>query len=174
MDNSIAVTGLLVYLFITLALIFVYASRVKRIPPNTAFIVTGRMTVDPETGEVYHNRIVTGGRVFIWPIFERVDAISLASMNVPFVLKPNADNPQIEGNAVVKVANDKESVRKAAERFLGKSEGEIIAQVQTIIIGYLKQQSKDGDIEDLQGRVHTLVAEDLSNMGLQVDSFMIY
>ena len=48
--NSVAAVTCLIYLFIILILLFTYAARVKRIPPNTALIITGRMTVDPETG----------------------------------------------------------------------------------------------------------------------------
>lgn len=174
MDGSVAVVSILIYLFIISTLIFVYASRVKRVPPNIALIITGRMSVDPETGETHSNRIVTGGRVFIFPILERVDAISLASMNIPFVLKASTDMQRIEGNAVVKVANDKTSIRNAAERFLGKSEDEIKSQVETIIIGYMKQQMNVDSTEDFQDRVYTLVVNDLSKMGLEVDSLLIH
>jgi flotillin len=128
-DSSVAVVSILIYLFIILTLVSVYAARVKRIPPNVALIVTGRMSVDPETGETRHNRIITSGRVFIWPIVERVDAISLASMNVSFGVTSNSNMQQVEGNAVVKVGNDEESVRKVAERFLGKSDDEIKSQI---------------------------------------------
>lgn len=174
MDNSVAVVSILVYLFIILTLLSVYAARVKRIPPNVALIITGRMIVDPETGETHHNRIITGGRVFVWPIVERVDAISLASMNVSFGLKSNTNMQQVEGNAVVKVANDKESIRKVAERFLGKSDDEIKSQIEEVIIVYLRQQLSIGSDEDLQNRVSSLVVNDLENMGFQVDSFAIY
>jgi flotillin len=173
-DNSVAVVSILVYLFIILTLLSVYAARVKRIPPNVALIITGRMIVDPETGETHHNRIITGGRVFVWPIVERVDAISLASMNVSFGLKSNTNMQQVEGNAVVKVANDKESIRKVAERFLGKSDDEIKSQIEEVIIVYLRQQLSIGSDEDLQNRVSSLVVNDLENMGFQVDSFAIY
>jgi flotillin len=139
-----------------------------------ALIVTGRMSVDPETGETRHNRIITSGRVFIWPIVERVDAISLASMNVSFGVTSNSNMQQVEGNAVVKVGNDEESVRKVAERFLGKSDDEIKSQIEEVIIVYLRQQLSIDSDEDLQNRVSSLVVNDLENMGFQVDSFAIY
>ncbi len=174
MDGSVVVVSILIYLFITLTLVFVYTSRVKRVPPNIALIITGRMSVDPETGETYPNRIVTGGRVFIFPILERVDTISLASMNIPFVLKASTNLQRIEGNAVVKVANDRTSIRNAAERFIGKSEDEIKSQIEAIIVGYMKQQMNVDSAEGFQDRVYTLVINDLSKMGLQVDSLLIH
>ena len=95
-------------------------------------------------------------------------------MNVPFILKPSGNIRRVEGNAIVKVANDKASVRKAAERFLGKSEVEIKSHIETVIVGYLKQQLQVESADDFQQRVYSLVVDDLSKMGLQVDSLIIY
>ena len=59
------------FIFVIFGVAFVYASRVKKVGPNEVLIVSGR-------GETA--RVVVGGRVFVWPILERVDDLSLEIM----------------------------------------------------------------------------------------------
>ncbi|RMG89831.1 MAG: flotillin family protein, partial [Chloroflexi bacterium] len=71
--------------FILFAVIFVYASRVKKVGPNQVLIISGR-------GNRF--KIVTGGRAFIMPIIERVDDLSLEIMTIDIT---TPDVPTVQG-----------------------------------------------------------------------------
>jgi len=71
---------LLVLIIITLA--SAWASRIRKVGPNEVLVISGRKRRNPETGEIEPYRIVKGGRAFIWPVFERVDILSLQMMTI--------------------------------------------------------------------------------------------
>ena len=75
--------------FVLIALAIVYASRYKKVGPNEVLIISGRTTTvtDPTSGGRVKRsfRIVRGGSAFIWPVLERVDAISLELMTIEVV-----------------------------------------------------------------------------------------
>ncbi len=79
----IAVAGILLMLIVTVS---VYASRYQKVGPNQVLVISGRRFYvhNPATGEpeMVGFRIVKGGGAFIWPIFERVDVLSLEILTV--------------------------------------------------------------------------------------------
>ena len=58
----------------------IFANRYEKVGPNEVLVISGRKrrVVDPDgkTRDVGF-RIVKGGGVFVWPIFERQDKLSL-------------------------------------------------------------------------------------------------
>ena len=164
--------------FVLIAFVVVYATRVKKVGPNEVLVVSGRQ----QEGRGY--RIVTGGRSFIWPILERVDYLSLELLTIDVGVKDvytvEGVPVLVDGVAQVKIGSDEVYITTAAERFLSKSEAEIehvahetLAGHLRAILGTLTVEQIYKDRETFGQQVQSVSAEDLSNMGLSIDSFVI-
>ena len=161
--------------FVFFALIFVYASRVKKVGPNEVLIISGQ-------GK--EARIVTGGRSFIWPILERVDRLSLEIMTIE-VTTPDVPTSQgvpvtVDGVAQVKIGSDTNSVKTAAIQFLSKTDEEIryvahetLAGHLRAILGTLTVEQLYRDREAFAQKVQEVSGEDMASMGLEIVSFVI-
>ncbi|HMP81695.1 MAG TPA: flotillin family protein, partial [Verrucomicrobiota bacterium] len=58
----------------------IWASRYTKVGPNQVLVISGRKhrMVDPDgTQREIGFRVVKGGGVFVWPVFEKVDIVSL-------------------------------------------------------------------------------------------------
>ncbi|MEM7345923.1 MAG: SPFH domain-containing protein [Chloroflexota bacterium] len=156
----------------------VYAARVKKVGPNEVLVVSGRQ----HDGRGY--RIVTGGRSFIWPVLERVDYLSLELMTIDVAVRDvytlEGVPVLVDGVAQVKIGSDSVFISTAAERFLSKTQEEIkhvahetLAGHLRAILGTLTVEQIYKDRETFGQRVQMVSADDLSNMGLWIDSFVI-
>src|SRR4051812_32798645 len=81
--RAVAIAGIvLVVFFIFLGM---FASRYTKVGPNEVLVISGRKRriVDAE-GRVSSVgfRIVKGGGVFVWPVFEKVDILSLELLTI--------------------------------------------------------------------------------------------
>jgi flotillin len=162
-------------IFVVFALVFVYASRIKKVGPNQALIVSGR-------GD--KPSIVTGGRKFIWPVFERVDDLSLEIVTID-VTTPDVPTSQgvpitVEGVAQIKIGSDENSIRTAAIQFLAKTSDEIrhvahetLAGHLRAILGTLTVEQLYRDREAFAQKVQEVSGEDMASMGLEIVSFVI-
>lgn len=184
MGVSIGVGGILVLVFIVVVAVIGYASRVKKVGPNQVLVISGRETVDRETGETSSFRIVKGGRAFIWPIVERVDILSLELLTIELLID-NVYTSQgvpisVEGVAQIKIASDNVSIRTASERFLSKNITEITSVAHETLAGHLRAIVGTLTVEEIYRErdkfaqsVQEVSASDLANMGLGIDSFVI-
>ena len=174
--------------FVLIALAIVYASRYKKVGPNEVLIISGRTTTvtDPTSGGRVKRsfRIVRGGSAFIWPVLERVDAISLELMTIEVVTTSVYTSQgvpvTVDGVAQVKVGSDEVSMITAAEQFLSKNEEEIQnVALQTLeghlraILGTLSVEEIYRDRDKFAQRVQEVSALDMRNMGLIIVSFTI-
>jgi flotillin len=188
MNAAIGAFALFGLLFVIIGLGVFYSSRVKKVGPNQALVISGRphRGVDEVTGETYTTqyRIVTGGRAFIMPVIERVDDLSLELMTIevttPDVYTLEGVPVTVDGVAQVKIGSDRTSVRTAAERFLSKSGAEVQHVAHETLAGHLRAilgtltveqiyKDRDAFAQQVQG----VSADDLRNMGLSIDSFVI-
>jgi flotillin len=158
-----------------LALLAGLASIYRKVPANKALIVYGQGGTS----------IVTGGGRLIIPVFQGAQELSLELMS--FDVAPDQDCYTSQGVAVsveavtqIKVKNDIESIRTAAEQFLGKSSKDQENQIKLVMEGHLRGIVGQLTVEDIVKKpeeVATLVlknvAEDLSKMGLSIVSFTI-
>lgn len=75
---EIAVIGILFVLFVMIASV---AFQYRRVGPNEVLVISGRrrVIVNPAEGEqkMAGFRVAKGGGVFVWPIIERADVLSL-------------------------------------------------------------------------------------------------
>jgi flotillin len=179
-----AVSGIVT---VVILFIVVYASRYVKVGPNQVLVISGRRRpVRNPDGSVSSVgfRIRVGGGAFVWPVLERVDALSLELLTLE-VRTPEVYTVQgvpivVDGIAQIKVRGDDVSIRTAAEQFLGKTQQEI-AQIalQTVeghlraILGTLTVEEVYKNREAFAARVQDVAATDLVNMGLSVVSFTI-
>lgn len=188
MPAAIGAFALSALLFVLIGLGIFYSSRVKKVGPNQVLVISGRKheRSTPLTGEteIVHYRIISGGRAFIWPVIERADSMSLELMTIEVstadVYTLQGVPVTLDGVAQIKIGSDEVSIATAAERFLSKTRAEIEHVAHETLAGHLRailgtltveQIYKDRDAFAQQ--VQEVSADDMRNMGLTIDSFVI-
>jgi len=167
--------------------ISIYASRYVKAGPNEVLVISGRRrTLVAEDGrrQSVGFRIRVGGGAFVWPIFERVDILSLELMTIevktPEVYTEAGVPIVVDGVAQVKVQGTDLAIRNASERFLGMSRQEIANIALQTLEGHLRAICGTMTVEQVYKnrdmfaqKVQEVSASDLANMGLVIDSFTI-
>jgi flotillin len=188
MNAAVGAFALFGLLFVIIGLGVFYSSRVKKVGPNQVLVISGRehKRVNPITGETetVHYRIIAGGRAFIMPVIERVDDLSLELITIEVstadVYTREGVPVTLDGVAQIKIGSDEISIATASERFLSKSQAEIEHVAHETLAGHLRailgtltveQIYKDRDAFAQQ--VQEVSADDMRNMGLSIDSFVI-
>jgi len=181
------IAGIGAVLFVIFVFGGIYASRYTKVGPNQVLVISGRKhrIVDPDgtTREVGF-RVVKGGGVFVWPIFEKVDVLSLElltiDVNTPEVYTSKGVPVRVDGVAQIKVKGDDISIATAAEQFLSKGTDEIKNIATQTMEGHLRAILGTLTVEEIyQNRdafatkVQEVAAGDMANMGLQIVSFTI-
>jgi flotillin len=163
----VAVAGLLTFI----------ARRIRRVPPNEALIIVGRgagRSADSGSGQ----RVVIGGRTFVWPILQQGFAISLEQRQIGITVE-GVDKHRIKiaikASINFKVNGTEDGVRRAAQRFLSQQDllTEIIKESLEgslrSIVGDMTIEQIISDRKSLSDRVVAETKTDLSEQGLQVD-----
>ncbi|XP_022709197.1 flotillin-1-like isoform X2 [Varroa jacobsoni] len=129
--------------------------------------------------------MVPGGRVFVWPIIQRVQRISLNTMTLSIesarVYTQQGVPISVTGIAQVKIQGQNvEMLRAACEQFLGKSEDEIMSIAretleghQRAIMGTMTVEEIYKDRKKFSKQVFEVASSDLVNMGITVVSYTI-
>ncbi|KAG9508631.1 Flotillin-1, partial [Fragariocoptes setiger] len=145
--------------------------------PNEAIIVSGCCHSNP--------LMVPGGRVFVWPLFHRIQRISLNTMTLEVssakVYSEGGVPVTVKGVAQVKIqGKDLASLRAATEMFLDKAEDEImdIARAtleghQRSIIASMPIQSIYQKRKEFSTKVGQSATSDLIDMGLTLVSYTV-
>lgn len=174
MTTAITAILILVGIAIIAGLIALWYWRYTKAGPNEVLVVSGRGRY----------RFVRGG-TFVWPILERVQSLSLALLTLD-VHAADAYTKQgvrlmVDGVAQVKVKSDQESIRQAAEQFLGKPADEIRRVALQVIDGYMRAILGTLSVEDVYltreafaRQVRESAQHDLEQMGLQIVSLTIH
>lgn len=143
--------------------------------PNHALIVSGG-SVQP--------KLKVGGRMFVLPILQKAQMISLEVMtlqvNTARVYTKEGVSVSVDGVAQVKVGRSEEAIRTAAEQFLGKNAMQIAeVALQTLegqqraILGTMTVEDIYRDRVAFAEQVRDVAATDMTNMGLEIVSFSI-
>jgi flotillin len=167
------------------------ASRYRVANANEALIVAGRRgaEVRDATGKAIGAgdrgiRVVVGGGTVVMPLVHRVGKLELTARQIKVIL-PDAITCQgikvhVEGVATFKIGRDVESIRNAAERFLGTNPAYIEDIVKNVlegslrsIVGTLTIEDLIMDREKLLQRVQDNAKLDLVTTGIEIDSFTI-
>ena len=165
-------------LIVVVILVFSFvASRIRRVPPNQALVIVGRgagKKAAADSGQ----RVVVGGRVFVWPVLQQGFPISLEQRQIGITVEgvdKNRIKIAIKASINFKVRGDDEGVRRAAQRFLSQQTTltEIIKESLEgslrSIVGDLTIEQIISDRKGLSDRVVDSTKTDLAEQGLQVD-----
>ncbi|MBL0886080.1 flotillin family protein [Myceligenerans sp. I2] len=153
------------------------SSRIRRVPPNQALIVVGRGAGKREA-DLANQRVVVGGRTFVWPVLQQGFSISLEQRQIGIVVEgvdANRIKVAIKASVNFKVRGDEEGVRRAAQRFLSQQDmlTEIIKEALEgslrSIVGDMTLEEIISDRKGLSDRVVQSTKLDLAEQGLQID-----
>lgn len=181
------IAGIGAVLFVVFVFGGIYASRYTKVGPNQVLVISGRKhkIVDPDgTTREIGFRVVKGGGVFVWPVFEKVDVLSLElltiDVNTPEVYTSKGVPVRVDGVAQIKVKGDDISIATAAEQFLSKGTDEIKNIATQTMEGHLRAILGTLTVEEIYqnrdafaAKVQEVAAGDMANMGLQIVSFTI-
>ena len=165
----------------------IWASRYMKVGPNQVLVISGRKRrmVDPDgTARDVGFRIVKGGGVFVYPVLEKVDLLSLELLTIdvqtPEVYTSKGVPVKVDGVAQIKVKGDDISIATASEQFLGKSTDEIRNIATQTLEGHLRAILGTMTVEEIYqnrdsfaSKVQEVAAGDMANMGLGIVSFTI-
>lgn len=145
-------------------------------PPDMAYIVSGVKK---------KSKIVIGKATFRIPFFERLDKLNLRL--IPIDVKtsnavPTADyiNINVDATVNVKISNEPERLRLAAENFLNKNTEYIAGVAREVlegnvreIVGKMKLEEMVSDRQKFANLVKENAEPDLAAMGLDIISFNV-
>ncbi len=183
-------TGILLLLALIVVIVLLVVSRLKVAGPNEAFIVTGRKgrpVTNPETGVVSTDlsgqKVVMGASVFVLPVIQKLAVLDLSarqiSVHVASAVSAQGIKVSLEGVAIVKVGGSDESVRSAAQRFLGQQDAiepftqEVLAGSLRSIVGRLSVEEIVKDRAAFAREVAEEAETSLTNQGLVLDTFQL-
>jgi flotillin len=180
LDASIVqIIAVVAIVIAALGLLAFIAGRIRRVPPNEALVIVGRgagrsHTDAPPTGQ----RVVIGGRTFVWPILQQGFSISLEQRQIAIGVEgvdKNRIKIAIKASINFKVSGTEDGVRRAAQRFLSQ-QGALTDIIKESLEGSLRSIIGDMPIEQiisdrksLSDRVVAETKTDLAEQGLQVD-----
>jgi flotillin len=187
-STGIKIVGAVVAaLFVFFVFFGIWASRYTKVGPNQVLVISGRKrkVIDPDgnTREVGF-RIVKGGGRFVWPVYEKVDILSLEILTIdvqtPEVYTSKGVPVRVDGVAQVKIKGDDISIATASEQFLSKTTEEIKSVAMQTLEGHLRAILGTMTVEEIYqnrdafaSKVQEVAAGDMANMGLGIVSFTI-
>lgn len=175
MLELIPASAIIAIVVIALIVIFLAVGYVKA-PPDMAFIISGIKK---------KSKIVIGKAAIRIPLFERLDKLNLRL--IPIDVKtsnavPTADyiNINVDATVNVKISNEPEKLRLAAENFLNKNTEYIAGVAREVLEGNVREIVGKMKLEEMvsdRQKFATLVKEnaepDLAAMGLDIISFNV-
>ena len=175
MLELIPASAIIAIVVIALIVIFLAVGYVKA-PPDMAFIISGIKK---------KSKIVIGKAAIRIPFFERLDKLNLRL--IPIDVKtsnavPTADyiNINVDATVNVKISNESEKLRLAAENFLNKNTEYIAGVAREVLEGNVREIVGKMKLEEMvsdRQKFETLVKEnaepDLAAMGLDIISFNV-
>ncbi|HVV00328.1 MAG TPA: SPFH domain-containing protein [Verrucomicrobiae bacterium] len=185
--TTIVIACVVAFLFVFFTFVGIWASRYTKVGPNQVLVISGRKhhIVDPDgTTREIGFRIVKGGGVFVWPVYEKVDILSLELLTIdvqtPEVYTSKGVPVKVDGVAQIKVKGDDVSIATAAEQFLSKNTDDIKNIATQTLEGHLRAILGTMTVEDIYqnrdafaSKVQEVAAGDMANMGLGIVSFTI-
>jgi len=181
-DPFIVIAALAIVLGVLMVMWLLSRNYIK-VPPNQAAVISGRSRRLSD-GTTVGYRLVRGGATLIFPFLEKVDYLGLNVLTVPLAIT-RAYTVQgvpvsVKAVANVKIKGDDESLRAAAERFLGMRPEEFHRLVfQTLeghlraILGTLTVEEINNDRQSFAQKLTSEAAGDLEKMGIGLDALTI-
>src|SRR5947208_12227811 len=126
------IIGVVALLFVFFVFAGIWASRYTKVGPNEVLVISGRKrrVLDPDgTLREVGFRIVKGGGVFVWPVFEKVDILRLELMTIdvqtPEVYTSKGVPVKVDGVAQIKGKGDEIEISTSAEQVRSKGTEDI-------------------------------------------------
>jgi len=166
----------------------VFAKQYRKVGPNEALIISGgrkRAVIEPDgTKRKIGYRYRVGGGTFVIPFLETVDIlpIEVTTLNIstPEVLTHGGVPIMAEATSQVKIDSAENSIRLAAEQFLGLGKEGIKDVSMTILEGKMREVIGTMTVEEIytgrrefSEKVNQAVKNDFSRMGLTMLSFAL-
>jgi flotillin len=185
--GAMTIGGIAAVVFVLFVFLRIWAGRYTKVGPNEVLVISGRKrrVMDPD-GKIRDVgfRIVKGGGVFVWPVFEKVDILKLELMTIdvqtPEVYTSKGVPVKVDGVAQIKVKGDDISIATAAEQFLSKGTDDIKSIAMQTLEGHLRAILGTMTVEEIYqnrdafaSKVQEVAAGDMANMGLGIVSFTI-
>lgn len=167
-----------------LSIVLIIAHNWLKAEPNEALIFTGRKNkVRTKDGEIIVRgwRAVVGGAKLRIPVLERVNRISLKTMNLADVRVEKAYSKEgvpvtIDAVANVKISGDEGMLDRAVERFLGTDARQIQQIIKETLEGQLRDIIGVLTVEELYqkrdmfvNKVLDQAGEELAKIGVIID-----
>ncbi len=185
--TTLVIGGVAAFLFVFFMFIAIWASRYTKVGPNQVLVISGRRHRITDPDGASHDvgfRIVKGGGVFVWPVYEKVDILSLELLTIdvqtPEVYTSKGVPVKVDGVAQIKVKGDDISIATASEQFLSKGTEEIKNIAMQTLEGHLRAILGTMTVEEIYqnrdafaSKVQEVAAGDMANMGLGIVSFTI-
>ncbi|MEM7276181.1 MAG: SPFH domain-containing protein, partial [Actinomycetota bacterium] len=188
MDTALIAIGGAVVLLLVVGLLVL--SRIKVAGPNEAFIITGRKgksVTNAQTGAISTDlsgqKVVMGASTFVVPVVQKLAVLDLSSrqiaVSVGSAVSAHGIKCSLEGVAVVKVGGTEDSIRAAAQRFLGQQDEidhftqEVLAGSLRAIVGRLSVEEIIKDRAAFAREVAEEAESSLTNQGLVLDTFQL-
>lgn len=172
--NPLLVLAFFAIVIVVYALFTMMSRLYQKVGPNEVLVVSGAGGIN----------LITGGGTLVFPFVHKAQRFSLEMMTID-IITPEVYTNQgvtivVDAVAQVKVKNDQAMIRTAVERFLTKSPDQIIEIIkQTLeghtraIIGKMQVEEIIRERDKFASNVAEIAHDDLSNMGLVIDSFAI-
>ncbi len=183
-----AIAALVITILVVLG---IYASRIIKVTPGAAAIISGRRHRLPD-GSVVGYRVLTGGRAFIFPVIERVDWIPLnvitADLVSPEIFTKNLVPVKVEAVAQIQIMSDDVGIGTAARAFLALIEGKRMQEAELSILqtvtktleGHIRMicstltvEETNSDREAFARKVQEVAETDLNKMGVHLASLVV-
>lgn len=161
-----------------LALIAFLMIRYRIGKPDEALIVTGSFLGKEGI------KILKNSGTFVIPIVQKAHKLSLLThkleIGTPEVYTEQGVPIKASATVLVKVGNSNESIKTAAEQYLGKSTEELEDEAKEVLEGHLRAILGTMTVEaiyknrdDFAEQVQNVASTDLKKMGLEIVSFTI-
>lgn len=178
------IIGVVVGIVVSMLIVFMLISKnYIKVSPNQAAVISGRRRKLPD-GSTVGYRQVRGGATLVIPFLEKVEFLDLNVITVPLstsrAYTVQGVPVSVKAVANVKIKGDDESLRAAAERFLGMPKDGFHGLIfQTLeghlraILGTLTVEEINNDRQSFAHKLTSEAAGDLEKMGIGLDALTI-
>jgi len=183
-SSFLIIIGVVVGIVVALLIVLILLSKnYIKVSPNQAAVISGR-TRRLGDGTTVGYRQVRGGATLVVPFLEKVEYLDLNVITVPLATSRAYTSQgvpvSVKAVANVKIKGDDESLRAAAERFLGMPQDQFHGLIfQTLeghlraILGTLTVEEINNDRQSFAQKLTSEAAGDLEKMGIGLDALTI-
>lgn len=179
----IPVVIVIVVVLALLIALWLLSKNYIKVSPNQAAVISGR-TRKLGDGTTVGYRQVRGGATLVIPFLEKVEYLDLNVITVPLATSRAYTSQgvpvSVKAVANVKIKGDDQSLRAAAERFLGMPQDQFHGLIfQTLeghlraILGTLTVEEINNDRQSFAQKLTSEAAGDLEKMGIGLDALTI-